>query len=125
MHPGPRGQAQQGSQGSDPIQQPWYDPCSEDTNYSLRKAKRRLRQPIPFESFLKINKEICRSNQDKADAFVHHLANTFVSQNINSDVQLDLSINSDNEPIKHFTLPTTAAKLDNLNPKNAPGFDDV
>ena len=65
-----------------------------------------------------------KSDEEKATLFAETLADRFSDNDITSDVDLNAIISS-SEPIKLFTRREVADQLDKMNPKKAPGIDEV
>lgn len=94
------------------------------TDYSLWKATKGLKRPIIQNPPIK-NEDgsWARNNQQKANRFAQHLANTFTANE--GEEQLEQMMqNQDNLEIA-FTTPKEITKMikENINPKKAPGFD--
>jgi len=103
--------------------------ATDDTDYSLWKATRRIKRPhTHVPPIRKIDGTWARSEQDKAEVYAQYLENVFQPNDIASelDVIQCLPLNEIREKIRFFTPLEVAHEIDNnINPKKAPGFDEI
>lgn len=98
---------------------------NKDKDYSLWKATKRLKQPIANSPPLKTTNEVwCRSDMEKATLFAETLADRFTTNDIASDV-VPNTIIENSDPLKLFSPREVADQLDKMNPRKAPGIDQV
>ena len=98
---------------------------SRDSDYSLWKATKQLKQPTLPASPLKVEDGIwAKSDHDKANVFANHLKEQFTSHNIASDVTPDIS-HSVEDQIPYFIPREVATAHDRLNPEKVPGVDKI
>jgi len=100
---------------------------SRDSDYSLWKTTKHLKQPTIPASPLKVEGRIwVKSDHDKTDVrvFANHLKDQFTCHKIASDVTPDISLSVEDQ-IPYFTTREVATALDRLNPKKAPGVDKI
>lgn len=104
---------------------------TKDTDYSLWKATKKLKQPQQYCPPVKdIHGKWARNNREKAIAFADHLVKVFepneedpntdyneIRNYLDSPIQMEL-------PIKNFSLSEVKNTImENINPKKAPGYD--
>lgn len=97
-----------------------------DTNYSLWKATKKLKQPIMQIPHVKTtNGSLAKSNEEKAKVFADHLEHIFkpnISQHF--DNMTGVGIDVDEQEIALTTIAEVTNEIRvNLNPKKSPGFD--
>lgn len=102
-----------------------------DTNYSLWKATRKLKQPQQYCPPIRdTHGNWARNNKEKAEVFANHLARVFEPNN--ADPNTDYSTIYDflecplqmDPPIRSFTYSEVKNTImENIHPKKAPGYD--
>jgi len=97
-----------------------------DKNYSLWKATRRFKRPlIQVPPLRNINGDWVRRNDEKAELFAQYLAAVFQPQDIDSKVNTIPAYRSPSK-LRNVTPLEVAHEIDkNLNPKKAPGIDEI
>lgn len=96
-----------------------------ESNYSLWKATKRLKQPtIGVPPLRTGDGGWARSDLEKAELFADQLVKTFTPHSICSNPLPDLESGS-SDPIKLFSPLEVAKELDRLNSKKAPGTDNI
>lgn len=96
-----------------------------DKDYSLWKATKKFKRPVVRASPLKnAQGRWVRQDKEKAELFAQHLANVFQPHNIQSDIDVT-PIYLPNRYLKKITSMEIAQEIDRLNPKKAPGIDEI
>ncbi|VVC42957.1 Reverse transcriptase domain, partial [Cinara cedri] len=103
--------------------------ATDNTDYSLWKATRHMKRPrVQVPPIRKEDGTWARSEQEKAEIYARHLERVFLPNAIDSELDIVQcpQLSTTRKKIKNFT-PLEVAKVidDSLNPKKAPGYDEI
>ena len=100
--------------------------ADKDTNYSLWRVTKKYKRPIARISPIKNDTgDWMRKDEEKVEVFAKHLQNVFRPQDIESEIDL-VKHHRPNIIMKRITPLEIARVIDtNLNPKKAPGIDEI
>lgn len=96
-----------------------------EKDYSLWKATRRIKRPfVRIPPIRGEEGKWVRCDTEKAELFARHLSEVFQPHDIQSSID-PTPIYKTNQQIRLFSPMEIAAEIDNMNPKKAPGIDEI